>query len=191
MAIKIRSTPSFGWEVKPEVSCRNVLRHVKVPWGISDTDMQNSHSFVHSSYFTQMSLLVGLPEISGGRVRSYPQPVSSPPWLFVVTCQTGYEKLGRRWAQFWDIVSPHHNQLINRSIKAHFRSNPRPRSNGLYFLASSEGSSTRKVCCLPPPPHPFPEHGIKIQLSNRCNLCNSDDKKDQENNFAHHKRIAR
>jgi len=27
--IKIRSTPSFGWEVKPEVPCRKILRHVK------------------------------------------------------------------------------------------------------------------------------------------------------------------
>jgi hypothetical protein len=30
-AIKIRSTPSFGWEVKPEVSCRKILRLVKDP----------------------------------------------------------------------------------------------------------------------------------------------------------------
>jgi hypothetical protein len=30
-AIKIRSTPSFGWEVKPEVPCRKMLRHVKDP----------------------------------------------------------------------------------------------------------------------------------------------------------------
>jgi hypothetical protein len=28
-AIKIRSTPSFGWEVEPEVPCRKILRHVK------------------------------------------------------------------------------------------------------------------------------------------------------------------
>jgi hypothetical protein len=28
-AIKIRSTSSFGWEVKPEVPCRKTLRHVK------------------------------------------------------------------------------------------------------------------------------------------------------------------
>jgi hypothetical protein len=28
-AIKIRSTPSFVWEVKPEVPCRKILRHVK------------------------------------------------------------------------------------------------------------------------------------------------------------------
>jgi hypothetical protein len=30
-AIKIRSTPSFGWEVKSEVPCRKILRHVKDP----------------------------------------------------------------------------------------------------------------------------------------------------------------
>jgi hypothetical protein len=28
-AIKICSTPSFGWEVKPEIPRRNSLRHVK------------------------------------------------------------------------------------------------------------------------------------------------------------------
>jgi hypothetical protein len=28
-AIKIRSTPPFGWEVKPEVPFRKILRHVK------------------------------------------------------------------------------------------------------------------------------------------------------------------
>jgi hypothetical protein len=27
--IKIRSTPSFGWEVKLEVPCRKILQHVK------------------------------------------------------------------------------------------------------------------------------------------------------------------
>jgi hypothetical protein len=30
-AIKIRCTPSFGWEVKPEVPCRRILRHVEDP----------------------------------------------------------------------------------------------------------------------------------------------------------------
>jgi hypothetical protein len=28
-AIKIRSSPFFGWEVKPEVPCRKILRLVK------------------------------------------------------------------------------------------------------------------------------------------------------------------
>jgi hypothetical protein len=28
-ATKIRSTPSFGWEIKPEIPCRKILRHVK------------------------------------------------------------------------------------------------------------------------------------------------------------------
>jgi hypothetical protein len=27
--IKVSSTPSFGWEAKPEVLCRKILRHVK------------------------------------------------------------------------------------------------------------------------------------------------------------------
>jgi hypothetical protein len=31
MAINIRNTPSFGWEVKPEVPCRKILRHVENP----------------------------------------------------------------------------------------------------------------------------------------------------------------
>jgi hypothetical protein len=54
---------------------------LKIPWGISDNDTQNSHSFVRPSYFPQMSVLVGLSESSGGRVRSYTQPASSSPWL--------------------------------------------------------------------------------------------------------------
>jgi hypothetical protein len=29
--IKIRSTPSFGWEVKPKVPCLKILGHVKDP----------------------------------------------------------------------------------------------------------------------------------------------------------------
>jgi hypothetical protein len=29
LTIKIRSTPSFGGEVKPSDPCRNILRHVK------------------------------------------------------------------------------------------------------------------------------------------------------------------
>jgi hypothetical protein len=58
-AIKIRSTPSFGWEVKPGNPCRKILRHVKIRWRIKDT-AQNSHSFVHSSY--------PLPDISAGGI---------------------------------------------------------------------------------------------------------------------------
>jgi hypothetical protein len=29
--IKIRSAPSFGWEVKPEVPCNKIFRHFKDP----------------------------------------------------------------------------------------------------------------------------------------------------------------
>jgi hypothetical protein len=34
-SIIVRSPPSFGWEVKPEVPCRKILRHVK--------DLMKSH----------------------------------------------------------------------------------------------------------------------------------------------------
>jgi hypothetical protein len=43
MAIKIRSTPSFGWEVKPEVPCRKILRH--------DKDLLKSGTNRLNSYF--------------------------------------------------------------------------------------------------------------------------------------------
>jgi hypothetical protein len=32
MAVKIRSSPFFGWELKPEAPCRTILRHVKEPY---------------------------------------------------------------------------------------------------------------------------------------------------------------
>jgi hypothetical protein len=40
--VKIRSTSSFGGEVKPSAPCRNILRHVKDPFRYDrDTDRQN------------------------------------------------------------------------------------------------------------------------------------------------------
>jgi hypothetical protein len=57
--IKISSSPSFGWKVKPEVPCRKILRHLKIPWGISDIDRQNSHSL--------RPFLILTPDVSAGR----------------------------------------------------------------------------------------------------------------------------
>jgi hypothetical protein len=65
--IKIRSTPSFGREVKPEVSCRKILRHVR--------DLLKSHEDGYTKFSfpspilllaPEMSLLTGLPESTGG-----------------------------------------------------------------------------------------------------------------------------
>jgi hypothetical protein len=81
-AIQIRSTPSFGREVKPEVPCRKIILHVKLSVDVSKIlNTQNSHSFVNSSYSLQVSLLVGLPASSGRQVRNCPQLVSSSPQL--------------------------------------------------------------------------------------------------------------
>jgi hypothetical protein len=79
-AIKICSTPSFRWEVKPEVPCCKILRHAKDPLTYQITECANSHSSINSSELFHLSLLVGLPESSDRQVRSYPQ-LASPPWL--------------------------------------------------------------------------------------------------------------
>jgi hypothetical protein len=77
---KIRSTTSFGWEVKRDAKRRNILRHVKEPLTsqilICKTLTPSSIPPTNS----QMSLLVELSESSGGRVRSFPQPASLSPW---------------------------------------------------------------------------------------------------------------
>jgi hypothetical protein len=54
-AIKISSTPSFGWEVKLEVPCCKILRHVKDLLK-SHRDGVNSHFLNPSSYLLQRCL---------------------------------------------------------------------------------------------------------------------------------------
>jgi hypothetical protein len=49
MAIKIRSTPSFEWEVKPEAQCRYILRHVKELCVIDMLRQKNSRTFLATS----------------------------------------------------------------------------------------------------------------------------------------------
>jgi hypothetical protein len=47
-AIKIRSTPSFGWEVKPEAPCYKILRNAKITCKYKQKyfSRPNSHSFL-------------------------------------------------------------------------------------------------------------------------------------------------
>jgi hypothetical protein len=56
-AIKIRTTPSFGYEVKAEVPCHKILRHIK--------DLLRSHGGPFS-YSFQMSLVAGPPDSTAG-----------------------------------------------------------------------------------------------------------------------------
>jgi hypothetical protein len=58
-AIKIRSTLSFGWEVKLEVPCRKILRHVK------DSLRYFRHRYAKFSLLRPFILLV--PDVSAGR----------------------------------------------------------------------------------------------------------------------------
>jgi hypothetical protein len=70
-AIKTYSTLSFGWVVKPEAPCRKILRHVKDPLTYLRCWYAKFTSSSISPTCSQMSLLVGLPKSSGGRV-SFP-----------------------------------------------------------------------------------------------------------------------
>jgi hypothetical protein len=66
-AIKTRSTPSFGWEVKPEVPCRKILQHVKE---ISKSQWDEDTKFSFPSpillLVPEMALLTGPPDSTGG-----------------------------------------------------------------------------------------------------------------------------
>jgi hypothetical protein len=77
-AIKVRSTPSFEWKVKPGVSCGKILRHV--------TDLLQSHGDGQTKLSFPLPILLlapgmyllrgtseycwWLPERSGRKVRS-------------------------------------------------------------------------------------------------------------------------
>jgi hypothetical protein len=58
LATKIRSTPFFGWEVKPEVPCRKILRHVKVL--LKSLEDYNSHLFRPSLSVVEASLVTAI-----------------------------------------------------------------------------------------------------------------------------------
>jgi hypothetical protein len=87
---------------------------LKIPWGISDTGRQNSHSFIHSSYLSQMSLLVGLTASTVRRVRSYRQSASSP--RLPRSHSPGGWTIGQWWPRFWDVSLTPHNQSISPFI---------------------------------------------------------------------------
>jgi hypothetical protein len=73
-AIKITSTPSFGEEVKPSALCHKILRHVKnhfEVWTKIFRKPNSSFPLPSSSWFATRWLLLGLPESSGGRIRSF------------------------------------------------------------------------------------------------------------------------
>jgi hypothetical protein len=89
-AIKIRSTSSFGWKMKPEVPCRKILQHVKHHMQVW-TEILCKGKFSHLSLIPpacyQMTVLVGFLESSGGWLRrpqyrdTYLTPLTrSPSW---------------------------------------------------------------------------------------------------------------
>jgi hypothetical protein len=78
--IENHSTPSFEWEVKSEALCHKILRQVENHfqlWTEILCKAKFSFLFPIPPACYRMNLLVGLPESSGGRVRSFPLSTSS------------------------------------------------------------------------------------------------------------------
>jgi hypothetical protein len=60
-AIKIRSSPSFGWEVKPEAPCRKILRHVKIT-------SKYERGISNKKFIILFAVLPGLHQMTAGRI---------------------------------------------------------------------------------------------------------------------------
>jgi hypothetical protein len=73
-ATEVRSTTFFGGEISPAVPYRIIVWHFKEPHEYErDTSLARFISFVMFPLICyKMTLLVGLPENSGGRIKSFP-----------------------------------------------------------------------------------------------------------------------
>jgi hypothetical protein len=84
---------------------------LNIPWCISDTE------YAKFSFLRPFLLLAA--DVSAGRTArelwrksQESSPAGIMPWLSMLTYHPGDEQQARWWPQFWDIVSPHHNQSI-------------------------------------------------------------------------------
>jgi hypothetical protein len=78
-AIKIRSTSSFGGEVKPEAHCLKILRQVKYHLQLRTKILRKAKfiiPFSRSSCLLPDNSAVGLAQSSGGQIRSFPLSLS-------------------------------------------------------------------------------------------------------------------
>jgi hypothetical protein len=114
-AIKIRSKPSFGCEVKPDVPCHKALRHVKNHMQVWKKCLQLKilTSFVHSSYLLPDKSQRALVDESG----VYPSRHHHLTMVFQLISH-GWWKKSRWWLRLRDIVSPpRYDQSISRSCR--------------------------------------------------------------------------
>jgi hypothetical protein len=117
-AIKIRSTPSFGWEVKAEVTCRKIVRLVK--------DLLRYFRYWQAKFSFLRPFLLLSPDICGSRtVRElwWTSQELSPLGIIITMAPYAYISPGG-WtvcplvaAVLRHILTP--SQSINQSIKQH------------------------------------------------------------------------
>jgi hypothetical protein len=141
-AIKIRSTPSFGWEVKLEVPCRKILRHdiSRIP--------RSSHFLRVFSYSLQRWLLTGPPDSTGGCQSALVDKFGVSPSDTIVpwsTSQSPGDEQARRDRSSETSDLPHHNQSNMRRLKAA----PNPYCYWiLYFLVKAKLQEKGDICTI-------------------------------------------
>jgi hypothetical protein len=61
-AVKIRRTPSFGGEVKPEATCRKILQHVKELYEYERGSCYLVPSYTHNNNFLVLLYISSIPQ---------------------------------------------------------------------------------------------------------------------------------
>jgi hypothetical protein len=93
-----------------------------------------------------MSLLAGLPESSGGSIRSYPQPASSSsPWMSMLTYHTGVKNMSVDGSSSETYTHP---TIINQSMKANEKATRKSLKTRLGNIYISKFSIYLKVFML-------------------------------------------
>jgi hypothetical protein len=105
-AIKIRSTPSFKWGVKPQVPCRKILRHIKNSCSPTEMDRLSSIFLLPSPTRSR--------DVSGGGQSALVDKLGvSPSWYHLpryTSLSPGDRTIWQR-PQFWDVSLNHNNQF--------------------------------------------------------------------------------
>jgi hypothetical protein len=98
-AIKIRSTPSFGGEVKPSVPCHEILRYIKGPFEVRKRYFVRQNSFpspVHPALLLDVSACRIAIEL-WWTTQKYSRVYTTDVWFSMLMCHTGNEQ----WTFWW------------------------------------------------------------------------------------------
>jgi hypothetical protein len=104
-AIKIRSTTSFGVEVKPSAPCRKILRHVKDHFEVWTKIFRRPNLLFLRQAPPDLLLPYSARELWWKNQEFSPADII-PPWLSMLIYHLGGEQYTCWWSQFRDSLTP-------------------------------------------------------------------------------------